>query len=78
MTGKETIQLYPILLVNFISTLGFSIVLPFLIFLVRDFGGNAIVYGVLGATYSAFQLIGAPLLGKWVRCVWPEKSSFVE
>jgi DHA1 family tetracycline resistance protein-like MFS transporter len=65
MTGKEAIQLYPILLVNFIGTLGFSIVLPFLVFLVRDFGGNAIVYGVLGATYSAFQLIGAPLLGKW-------------
>lgn len=65
MTGKEAVQLYPILLVNFIGTLGFSIVLPFLVFLVRDFGGNAIVYGVLGATYSAFQLIGAPLLGKW-------------
>ena len=63
MTGKEVTQLYPILLVNFIGTLGFSIVLPFLVFLVRDFGGNAIIYGVLGATYSAFQLIGAPLLG---------------
>ena len=58
-------QLFPILLVNFIGTLGFSIVLPFLVFLVRDFGGNAIVYGILGATYSAFQLIGAPILGKW-------------
>lgn len=58
-------QLFPILLVNFIGTLGFSIVLPFLVFLVRDFGGNAIAYGILGATYSAFQLIGAPLLGKW-------------
>ncbi|CAN5539484.1 MFS transporter [soil metagenome] len=66
MTSKEkTTQLYPILLVNFIGTLGFSIVLPFLVFLVRDFGGNAIVYGILGATYSAFQLIGAPILGKW-------------
>jgi MFS transporter, DHA1 family, tetracycline resistance protein len=65
MTGKEVTQLYPILLVNFIGTLGFSIVLPFLVFLVRNFGGNAIIYGVLGATYSAFQLIGAPLLGKW-------------
>ena len=65
MTGKEMTQLYPILLVNFIGTLGFSIVLPFLVFLVRDFGGNAIIYGVLGATYSAFQLIGAPILGKW-------------
>lgn len=63
MTGKEVTQLYPILLVNFIGTLGFSIVLPFLVFLVRDFGGNAIIYGVLGATYSAFQLIGAPFLG---------------
>ena len=58
-------QLFPILLVNFIGTLGFSIVLPFLVFLVRDFGGNAIAYGILGATYSAFQLIGAPILGKW-------------
>ena len=66
MTSKEKrTQLYPILLVNFIGTLGFSIVLPFLVFLVRDFGGNAIVYGILGATYSAFQLIGAPILGKW-------------
>ena len=30
-----------------------------------QFGGNAIVYGLLGATYPAFQLIGAPLLGRW-------------
>lgn len=61
----KQIQLFPILLINFIGTLGFSIVLPFLVFLVRDFGGNAIAYGILGATYSAFQLIGAPILGKW-------------
>jgi MFS family permease len=52
-------------LVNFIGTLGFSIVLPFLVFLVTQFGGNAIVYGMLGATYSDFQLIGAPIMGKW-------------
>ena len=58
-------QIFPILLVNFIGSLGFSIVLPFLVFLVKDFGGNAIAYGILGATYSAFQLIGAPILGKW-------------
>lgn len=47
------------------GTLGFSIVLPFLVFLVTDFGGNALVYGILSATYPAFQLIGAPLLGRW-------------
>jgi MFS family permease len=29
------------------------------------FGGNAIVYGLLAATYPAFQLLGSPILGKW-------------
>jgi MFS transporter, DHA1 family, tetracycline resistance protein len=61
---KEQISLFPILLINFIGTLGFSIVLPFLVFLVTDFGGNAIVYGMLVATYPALQLIGAPILGR--------------
>jgi MFS family permease len=55
----------PILAVNFIGTLGYSIVMPFLIFLVTRLGGNAVIFGVIGATYSAFQLIGAPLLGKY-------------
>jgi MFS family permease len=62
--GKQ-ILLFPILLVNFTGTLGFSIVLPFLVFLVLDFGGNAIVYGILSAMYPTFQLIGAPMLGRW-------------
>ncbi|MGC1264211.1 MAG: MFS transporter, partial [Nitrososphaeraceae archaeon] len=53
------------MLVNFIGTLGFSIVLPFLVFLVMKFGGNAVVYSLLAATYPAFQLIGAPILGRW-------------
>ena len=62
---KERISILPLLLINFVGTLGFSIVLPFLVFLVTDFGGNALVYGILSATYPAFQLIGAPLLGRW-------------
>lgn len=57
--------LFPILLVNFTDTLGFSIVLPFLVFLVMDFGGNAILFGILSAMYPTFQLIGAPILGRW-------------
>src|SRR6188474_3404317 len=66
MISKEKrTPVFPLLLVNFIGTLGFSIVLPFLVFLVMKFGGNAIVYGLLAATYPAFQLIGAPILGKW-------------
>lgn len=59
------VPLFPILSVNFIGTLGFSIVLPFLVFLVTRWGGNALVYGIIGATYSVFQLIGAPILGRW-------------
>ena len=58
-------SIYPILSVNFVGALGFSIVLPFLVFLVTRLGGNALVYGVMGATYSFFQLIGAPILGRW-------------
>ena len=58
-------KLFPLLVVNFIGTVGFSLVLPFLVFLVTDWGGNAFVYGVAGATYSSFQLVGAPVLGRW-------------
>jgi MFS family permease len=59
------VPIFPILTVNFVGTLGFSIVMPSLVFLVTRFGGNALVYGLMGATYSFFQLIGAPILGRW-------------
>jgi len=59
------VSLAPILAINFVGTLGFSIVVPFLVFLVTKWGGNALVYGLMGATYSAFQLVGAPVLGRW-------------
>jgi MFS family permease len=54
--------IFPVLLVNFIGALGYSIVLPFL---VARFDGNAVVYGLLAATYPAFRLLGAPILGRW-------------
>jgi MFS family permease len=55
----------PILTVNFVATLGFSVVMPSLVFVVTRLGGNALIYGVVGATYSLFQLVGAPILGRW-------------
>ncbi len=58
-------SLLPVLAVNFIGTLGYSIILPFLVFLVNDFGGNELIYGILGAVYPAFQFFGAPILGRW-------------
>jgi len=64
-TGKNKSTIIPILLVNFIDSLGFSIVIPFLVILTLKLGGNELSYGFLGATYSAFQLIGSPILGAW-------------
>jgi MFS transporter, DHA1 family, tetracycline resistance protein len=61
----ENVSLLPILAVNFIGMLGFSIVLPFLVFLVNRLGGNAFIYGLTSSIYPAFQLIGAPILGRW-------------
>jgi DHA1 family tetracycline resistance protein-like MFS transporter len=58
-------SLSPILAVNFVGALGFGIVLPFLVFLVTRLGGNAVVYGLLASAYPAFQLAGAPVLGRW-------------
>lgn len=63
-SGKNG-PLAAILAIHFIGSLGFSIVIPFLIVLVNDFGGNAVVYGIVGSMYPLFQLVGAPLLGDW-------------
>lgn len=63
MTRRD--PLLSLYLVSFIGALGFSIVLPFLVYLIEDFGGNAFVYGLVGATYPAFQFVGAPVLGRW-------------
>ena len=61
---KKLGSLTPLLIVNFIGTLGVSLVMPFLVFLVKRFGGNEVIYGIVGATYSASQFVGAPILGK--------------
>jgi len=57
--------LFPILLVNFIGTLGYSFIVPYLVYLVTAFGGNEVIYGLMGAVYPALQLVGAPILGAW-------------
>ena len=60
---SSPISIFPILLVNFIGILGYSIVIPILIFIVIDLGGNGFIYGILGAMYPFFQFFGAPILG---------------
>jgi len=73
----ESISLLPLLAVNFIGTLGFSIVLPFLVFLVDRLGGNAFIYGLASSMYPAFQLIGAPILGRWSDIYGRKKILFL-
>ena len=63
-TAAPPRSLTPVLMVHFIGMLGYSLVMPFLIFLVEKFGGNGFIYGIMGAVYPFFQLIGAPLLGR--------------
>ena len=62
---ERRISLFPVLAINFLGTLGLSIVIPFMVFLVTRLGGNGLLYGVLSAAYPAFQLVGAPVLGRW-------------
>ncbi len=58
-------SILPLLAVNFVGALGLSLVMPFLVVLVEEFGGNGVVYGLMAAAYPAFQLIGSPVLGRW-------------
>jgi DHA1 family tetracycline resistance protein-like MFS transporter len=51
--------------VNFAGSLGYTVVMPFLVFLVLQWGGDEIVYSVVLASYPIFQLFGSPLLGRW-------------
>lgn len=64
MQVSKKLALWALLAVNFSGSVGFSLVIPFLAILVTRFGGNAIMYGVVGALYSLFQFISAPILGK--------------
>ena len=62
LSKTTDIPLYPVLMVNFIGMLGYSIIMPFLVFL--RFGGNGFIYGLVGSIYPAFQFFGAPILGR--------------
>ena len=53
----------PAYLLTFVNVLGFSILLPILPFVVESYGAPKWVFGLLLTLYSAFQFIGAPLLG---------------
>jgi DHA1 family tetracycline resistance protein-like MFS transporter len=53
-----------IFLVVFIDLLGFSLILPLLPYYAKTFNANAVLTGLLVASYAAAQFFGAPLLGR--------------
>ncbi len=56
-------KLIPVILLTFVNTLNFSVMIPILPFIVNRFGGGPIMYGVLLSVYPFFQFFAAPILG---------------
>src|SRR5690349_12704126 len=56
--------LFSIILVVFIDLLGFSLIIPLLLYYAQTFNASDTTIGLLLASYAAAQLIGAPLLGR--------------
>jgi len=57
-------RLFPIMLLSFVNTIGFSLLIPVMPFVVEKYGLGATTYGLLISTYSLFQFLAAPALGK--------------
>ena len=56
--------LLPIFLIVFIDLLGFGLILPLLPYYAESFGASQLTVGLLLASYSLMQFIGAPVLGR--------------
>lgn len=57
-------RILPILVIVLIDLLGMTIIIPLLPLYATTFGANALVIGLLGATYPLMQFLGAPILGR--------------
>lgn len=57
-------KLLTLLLVVFIDLIGFGIVIPILPLLVTDVGGGTILVGAIIASFSLFQFLFGPILGR--------------
>jgi DHA1 family tetracycline resistance protein-like MFS transporter len=57
--------LFVLFLTILVNLIGFGIIIPLLPFYAQEFGASPFVIGLLFASFSASQLIAAPLLGAW-------------
>ncbi len=56
-------RLVAIGLLDFVNVLGFAVFIPVFPFIVKQYGGTALTYGLLLASYPLFQFLAAPLFG---------------
>lgn len=53
-----------VLLLNFVNTLNYSLLIPILPFIIKDYGGGIVLYGIILSVYPFFQFFAAPILGR--------------
>ncbi|MFZ5809861.1 MAG: MFS transporter [Chloroflexota bacterium] len=57
-------KILPVFVIVLIDLLGLTIIIPLMPLYATAYGAEALIIGLLGASYPAFQFIGAPLLGR--------------
>ncbi len=60
----KNLKILPAYLLTFVNVIGYSIMIPVLPFIVKEANAPDYIYGLLLSTYSFFQFIGSPYLGK--------------
>ncbi len=64
MKSANQKQMMTIFLVVFIDLLGFGIILPLLPYIAEKYSATPIIIGLLSGSYSLFQFISGPILGR--------------
>lgn len=57
------VKFLPAYLLTFVNTLGFSILIPVLPFIIEKYNAPEYAYGIILSLYAFFQFLGAPILG---------------
>jgi DHA1 family tetracycline resistance protein-like MFS transporter len=57
-------KILPVFIIILIDLLGLTIIIPLMSLYAASYGANAATIGILGATYPAMQVVGAPILGR--------------
>ena len=63
MDKTQRQRFIPVAFLTFVNTIGFTILIPVLPFVVDQYGESAFTYGLLLSSYALFQFFAAPLIG---------------